>query len=97
MPDGHLSPAAFSPVSRAAAATAAQSASAAALLPGGRNGTVLRLAFEQAVPAGVLTALLFGPLGGPRAACPLCRASLLSCFEHPHLQFKILKSARAHI
>lgn len=68
MPDGHLSPAAFSPVSRAAAASAAQSASAAALLPGARNGTVLRLAFEQAVPAGeLLRPCCSGPLGGPRA------------------------------
>ncbi|KAK9819157.1 hypothetical protein WJX81_007920 [Elliptochloris bilobata] len=52
MPDGHLSPAAFSPVSRAAAAAAAQPASAAALLPGAHNGTVLHLVFEQAMPEG---------------------------------------------
>ena len=54
MPDGHLSPAAFSPVSRAAAAAAAaaQPAGAAALLLSGHACASLRLVFEQAVPEG---------------------------------------------
>jgi hypothetical protein len=54
MPDGHLSPAAFSPVSRAAAAAAAaaQPAGAAALLLSGHACATLRLVFEQAVPEG---------------------------------------------